>query len=466
MGWLVLPAIAREPWDLSYLLDLDPNQVTLGELGKHAEYLEDHYQKYNQVEGIIWQGNRSSAELEFPDRYGSGGDSSIFGGHYLAAATYRFLVTHTEEDLNKVLAALRGLHILTHISGMPGVISRCAFPASQPEKWNYPASWQGRIENGFVYESPENIKDVLDETKFYPKMIFYTRATRDQLTGLLYGLSIVWGEADPTLFKHDRILYDKILIARKVVKIITESLWWQLRQNDFKIRDQTGRNDTNSDGVDWVLKLQLLALYKEVLRNDPNQKRFERIYNKYVDLFENLFLFGAPASDWFNVFNNLYQYYAWNLRWARAHSIYVLEDTKERQKIMRAYARNNLWDYVEDHKNTHFTFLFNAMKARGSERLEEAVWNLKSLSLRPLRSYSSPLSGQDHEPNWFTMLLGNISDTIVPAHLREPQQYFLWQRDPWETGDDPDREGLAEATGIDFLLPYWMGRYKGFIRAE
>jgi hypothetical protein len=52
------------------------------------------------------------------------------------------------------------------------------------------------------------------------------------------------------------------------------------------------------------------------------------------------------------------------------------------------------------------------------------------------------------------------------VHLRKPTEYFIWQKDPFGTGDGKvDTEGLNEATGLDYLLPYWMGRHYGFIDA-
>ena len=41
---------------------------------------------------------------------------------------------------------------------------------------------------------------------------------------------------------------------------------------------------------------------------------------------------------------------------------------------------------------------------------------------------------------------------------------FLWQRSPFQLAGGGD--GFIEGAGIDYLLPYWMGRYYGFIQPE
>jgi hypothetical protein len=38
---------------------------------------------------------------------------------------------------------------------------------------------------------------------------------------------------------------------------------------------------------------------------------------------------------------------------------------------------------------------------------------------------------------------------------------FLWQRDPFALAGGG--EGDIETAGIDYILPYWMGRYYGVI---
>jgi hypothetical protein len=38
---------------------------------------------------------------------------------------------------------------------------------------------------------------------------------------------------------------------------------------------------------------------------------------------------------------------------------------------------------------------------------------------------------------------------------------FLWQRSPFQLSSGGD--GYVEGAGIDYLLPYWMGRYFGVV---
>ena len=198
------------PWDLSYLLEADPTAVTGWGLYDRALFVEANYQEYHCVNGIIWKGYYADAQDEHPSLYGTGGDSALFTGFYLATAVYRFLLTQEETDLDIVFQTVRGLHILTHVSGIPGVIARCAFPADQPEKWRFPHAWQSRIEAGLVYESPDDIPDIGNPDKNYPVFIFYTKASRDQLTGILYGLGVGLFELNREDYEDNIQLYLKV----------------------------------------------------------------------------------------------------------------------------------------------------------------------------------------------------------------------------------------------------------------
>ena len=97
--------------DLSYLLYLDPDAVTNQDLYERAVMLEDNYQAYHCVNGIIWEARYAEATDKQPTQYGNGGDSAIFTGFYLAGAGYRFLTTGQTRDLDAVHEAARGLII-------------------------------------------------------------------------------------------------------------------------------------------------------------------------------------------------------------------------------------------------------------------------------------------------------------------------------------------------------------------
>lgn len=445
---------------------VDPNQVTTNELALHAEKLEQLYQKNHQVEGVVWGASRSDSSLEDPDQYGNGGDSCIFGGHKLAADVFRYATQGGTQNLDKALQSLKGLYILTHATGTPGVIARCAFPADRQSEWRYPERWQHRIDNGFVNQGP-SLEDPFNPGQNISSMIYYTRATKDQLTGLLFGLAVAW--------KH---LYDghflavededsrKIDHAEKIIADIVEKVYNHLRKYDFKIRDEKGENDTNADDVKGLMLLQLLALYKETV-HISNPARASRIYQKYKDQFDKSFF---TAGDLFHRWNNYSQYFAWNLRYLRGYTVFILDkSTKRRSKIIDWYD-DRLWQFTKNHLNAKFIYFYNAVSysqypmINKSSRLDRALFSIKSLSLKSIRSFDSPLAGDERKPSFFQVTFGDWDRFVLPPHLRKPTTYSIWQKEPWDVGS-AGHTGSENTTGIDFLLTYWMGRFYQFIPA-
>ncbi len=461
-----LNAAAQDsPWDLSYLLEADPTAVTARDLYDRAVFVEDNYQAYHSVNGIIWKGIFADTQDNHPSLYGTGGDSALFTGFYLAAAVYRYLITADEADLDIVFETVRGLHILTHVSGYPGVIARCAFPADQSKKWRYPEAWQSRIEAGLVYESPDDIEDAGNPGAYYPVFIFYTKATKDQLTGILYGLGVALYELDPDSYPNNDQHYRKVQTIRNIIKEIIYVLWARLEQNCFIIKDHNNKTGTTAIRVAGLLKVQLLAVYRAALEafEGPDSDQFSRIEQLYLKEFKKTFFLNDGDIDaLFNRSSLRGSYYSNNLRFARSFTIHLLDNNTERKETVAAYMTKHIWEYVKDHKNSHFIFLYSAASLDES-KLEEGLLGLQELSLRPLRSWSSPLYDQDFYPPPFVLSYGDVGDYVVPVHLRAPTGYFIWQKDPYKTGDgELDKEGRKEATGLDFILPYWMGRYYGF----
>ena len=133
-------AVKGGPPETIQLLHIDPAAVESGgpaSLAGWAGELERRYARDVEVEGVVWQPLRSSPEVALPDRYGSGGDSMLFTGIALAGWTWKYAVTG---DSDRVIEAVRGLWILTHIAGR-GVLCRAAFPSRRDVEFGWPEAW-------------------------------------------------------------------------------------------------------------------------------------------------------------------------------------------------------------------------------------------------------------------------------------------------------------------------------------
>lgn len=469
-------AQSGDPSDLSYLLaysDDDINELSYDHMAERADYVETNFQRWHQSNGMVYKAYYAKKEDQTPTAHDNGGDTAIFTGHYLAGAVYRYKITTHPDDLNKIIQTLRGLHILTHISGVPGVVARAAWPVKKqtPE---FPDITQKE----YSYKSTKYVQDILRPWTVYPQMWFRTKATRDQLTGILYGLSVAWVELP---FNQEK----KILQARKIIRTIALALYHRLEDTDYVLKDHLGYTGTNAASLNEYLKALAIGLPRRILRdeNKPEDKKlYERLRDQYDGAISSAFASGG-FLDFFHPINNAFQYFAWNLRFARTYALFITDTNGWRRGKLFLRVRDNMWmakivgfgPAVKHHRNAHFAFLYfdileTVWKGRNLEfkhlklkesvkednpnrqyhRLHQAIWSLQAFSLRPLRSYDSPLAGQDFDRY-----------EVIKAHLRKPTEHFVWQKEPFNrVGEPTDGSGLAEATGVDYLLPYWMGRVK------
>lgn len=490
------------------LLRADPSLVSLRDLARHAEVLERRFQERCQWHGIVFGPRRAHPDDPEPTLFDNGGDAALFTGFALATAVYRFTVTRSDEDCDRVLREVRGLHLLTHVSGTPGVLVRCAIPWEQRARWSYPERWRGRMwpdgaepravrPGPYLDQSPDALPDVLAArglTLFgesppatLPRLLFYARTTRDQLTGVLFGLAVAWTELDPDRQGSTPDLRARVAAARSIVAEIARALLDRLVADareraqpaskcasppaglarlDLRIHDHRGAAGTLANDVSGKLKLALLALNVAILDQEAAradgpgraalEERRDELRRAYDGAWRGFFLLNLDALT-----NGLARsYFPWNLRCTQTFTLWLLERDPKRRAQLLAHAERAEWSFVRDDENTWFTFQHAVMHGGAAAipadpAFAAALFNLKALSLRPARSFSSPLHGTESRGR------------PVPAHLRKPTVEFLWQRDPFTVGgeqDDPrDVSGLDESTGLSFLLPYWLGRAAGLL---
>ena len=437
------------PSDTTYLLRIDPAAVGSGgpaSLAAWAGELERRYVRHVEVEGIVWQPLRSSPSIADPDRYGSGGDSMLFTGVALAGWTWKHAVTG---DPDRVIEAVRGLWILTHVAGR-GVLCRAAFPSRRAAEFGWPDAWADR-DPGFVGETPAGSVPDPIRGGHLPAMRWYTRATRDQLTGLVLGLSSAWVLATAPTTDPALSALLRPVIAQTVTDVVLH-----LRGHGWRIRDASGRNDTSADDVDGLLHLAVLGLARAVGMPDADRD-YQREFRRFA---KRAALLGA-----FDRYNNVEQYYAYGLRAARSYSIWLLDEDPEHEAQMVDYARTNWRRWTDQHGNAWLAWLWFAMAGISPD--EEGLRALHELRLKPSRMWSSPLAGRWKPPSFNAATLDATAAWVLPVYLRKPTAYSVWQKEPWDAGDAPwDPLGLGDSTGVDFLTAYWLGRAHGFIEVR
>jgi uncharacterized protein (TIGR03437 family) len=141
-------------------------------------------------------------------------------------------------------------------------------------------------------------------------------------------------------------------------------------------------------------------------------------------------------------------YYKFNLDYMSFYNLIRLQnngDNRGAYQIVR--------DYTASHQNAFFDIIDRSVNGPDDARDAEMRLLLDQWLERPRRD--------PYVDNSKTVpVCGTEACNPVPVPLRPPTD-FLWQRDPFQLAGGGT--GFIEGAGIDYILPYWMGRYYGVI---
>ena len=141
-------------------------------------------------------------------------------------------------------------------------------------------------------------------------------------------------------------------------------------------------------------------------------------------------------------------YYKFNLDFMTFFNLVRLQNNSENRGAYQIVR-----DHTVSHQNAFFDIVDAALAGANASRDAEMRSLLDQWLQRPKRETYVDLSHT-------VPVCGSEACQPIPVPLR-PTAEFLWQIDPFQlTGGD---DGTIEGSGVDYILPYWMGRYYGVI---
>jgi len=249
-----------------------------------------------------------------------------------------------------------------------------------------------------------------------PPWIWVDNTSRDQIVGAFFGLGVAYDVVDDTLVKNDAADLATRLIG-------------------FLARHQWSPNDDLSST--FQLRPEALQMLLQVARHvNPSNP------------VTGPFLVPPVQSAVFVDVQSNSSYFKFNLDYMSFYHLVRLQNNDDNQGAYRI-VRN----YTASHQNAFFDIIDRALTGFNAARDAEAGTLLDQWLERPKRDYYVDLTRT-------VLVCGSEACRPAPVPLRPPTD-FLWQRNPFQlTGGG---SGIVEGSGIDYILPYWMGRYYGVI---
>ena len=248
-----------------------------------------------------------------------------------------------------------------------------------------------------------------------PPWIWVDNTSRDQVVGAFFGLGAAYDLVDDAGVKGD--------IADLTTRLI-----------GFIAQHQWSPNDDASNT--FVLRPEELQMLVQVARH-VNPSNSINVPS----------LLPVNTGAKFDVVSNS-SYFKFNLDYMSFYNLVRLQNNSDNQaayQIVRAYTAS--------HQNAFFDMVDAALEGANASRDAEMRSLLDQWLQRPKRETYVDLSHT-------VPVCGSEACQPIPVPLR-PTLEFLWQIDPFQLAGGGD--GTIEGSGIDYILPYWMGRYYGAI---
>jgi uncharacterized protein (TIGR03437 family) len=337
------------------------------------------------------------------------GDSALWTGHFLAAEAFRYKVTQAPDALRNAVAAVSALKGLTDVTGN-NLLARCMVPMDSPFAAGISRE---EVSNG-VHENAS------------AGWLWVGNTSRDEYSGAFFGLAVAYDMvADPAI---------KSSIGDLVTRLVEF-----LDSHDWSVKMPDGSNSTS-----FLIRPDQIETFLAIGRH-VNPDHFSSISYESQRL---LLAPSVPIPIQVDATDDS-SYFKFNLDYINLYNLVRLERSSANAIYQSAYGL--LRDHTASHQNAFFNVVDLALNGPNAARDNQTQLLLNGWLLRLRRDFAADLHGQ-------VPLCGDQACQPAPVWLRPPTD-FLWQRSPFQLA--VGGAGIIESAGIDYILPYWMGRYYG-----
>lgn len=402
----------------------------------------------------------------------------------MGGLAYRAAMLGTDEAVAQVAERLQGLRALRRITGL-GIPGRA---------YEHRENIDGACGHWYM---DANHPEQHEGTGEFSGYRFWVETSRDQIAGNLWGHAIV----HETLVDHPEL---RALAAENIVSV-TRHIW----DHEMKMVDLDGLTTNfgmmsgyGFDGFDpyemdltmangmnaimlinWFQMTSLIAAdegtraafaarLEHLISDEDNPEPGREFEHSYLDTLLDNYAYAEypPGSSyytnmkWYNVHMTFSTYF---------HAVRWAEDPSQRQALLDAF-RTLLWEdkqpmdsgcdkpefrRAQREGNPHFSWQYLAAYGdRDPEVIFESLTQMMYWLASPRSDYmvEDPLGVETipGQPDW--------ACEPVPVHLRPQSSNYLWHREPYRHTGGNDTPGREDGGG-DGFVPYWMGRYFGFV---
>jgi len=375
-----------------------------------------------------------------------------YTGMYLAMESFRYAVTKDADAKANAKKAFEALRLLQTVTGKTGFVARTVIPCT----WTKMADPNKKITNRQWAEMVvENPREKRVETRWHPsgdgKWLWNGDTSSDEITGHMFGY----------LFYYDLVAdeAERRQVSRHIQNIIDYII-----DGGYVLKDLDGAH--TKWGV-WS---------PEMLNNDPDWEPERGINSVEILSYLKLAYHVSGESRYQNEYLKLlYEHdYAGNVRHAKTTNptwrthiddellalawpcLLMHEDEPKLRRLYRE-SLDHWYAAVKADCSPFFEFIYGVCSGQ-TPQLQISIDYLRDASLDLIRWTVDNSRREDirivRTPEWENLQ----TNRLLPPSERG---VIRWDENPWIAvqGDG----GNTESDSVWWLLPYWIGRYYGYI---
>lgn len=398
-------------------------------LAQKAEHFEDVVRTRHDRYGLLGDSHLAVAGDLSTNQHVDNDNNGLWTAIYAAAECFRYAVTKSPDALARAKKSIEAMLFLEEIAGRRGFPARSHLRKGDREprdgEWHWTADGQFRWKGD---------------------------TSSDEIVGHMFAFAVAFD-----------LLPDEALRARVVAT--TRRIMDHIVGNGYHLVDLDGQP---TKWGKWSLKyfaedpedsalnsLELLSFLKTAA-HITGDARYEDEYRKVAhDLgYAKLILKLKEVRKELNYSDE-------ELAMLPFYCVFRYEKDPA---MLTAYRRalDDWWENMRRELNPLWTFIYQTGRPDAAVDLPGAVWTLQRMPLDVIHWDVKNSHRTDIDWSAVPDRFGKRAAlTLLPADERPVMR---WNANPFVV--DGGRGGRSEDDGAAFLLPYWLGRYHGFLRGE
>jgi len=399
-------------------------------LAQKAEFYEREIRQHHNWRGLI-------KEIDLPApgriegyRQPSSDNDGLWTSLYVAAESFRYAVTRSPDAKANATESVNALLFLEEVTYLPGFVARSYLPrgegfkhgdgiwyASKDPNWDFKGDTSSDEMDGHFFAYPIYY-DLVDDEPVRRRIVAAVRRIMDSIiTGGYYlrgpeGKPTRWGVWAPEKLNHD--------------------LWWW---------PERGLNS-----------LEILAYLKvaEHLTGDAKYHRAARELIEKHGYARNAIYQKITLAPEINHSDDEMAFMCY----------YVLLKYEKDPELRRIYLKSldRSWKIERPECSPFFNFVYGSATTGDFDLAESVAW-LQDVPLDTIRWGVDNSGRRDVTLAPYLSRFGRPQSTTVLPPSERP--VMRWNGNPYDLS--PGGNGRSKLDGTFWLLPYWMGRYHGFI---